>query len=124
MRIPSEGCWKDIEGWVYRHAQAPHGYAFEKWTGADWSSTPHPGTWDWTPCDDPSIDNAPRNMSPEVRLWMREHPGRRLVGRDEHAIWWDEESGQYRWGFGEATAAAAAHDCNWPNLRPADGKGW
>ena len=133
MRIPSEGCWKSSCRLVYRHAEGCHSYAFEVWSEdeREWCKVLDPGSGPWTPCEDPSVDNAPRDMSPDVRRWLRENAPRKLrkkVVGGKRLIWWDEALQQFlQRGSTDPDGYCApdnASDSYWAGLVTDDGKGW
>jgi hypothetical protein len=77
----------------------------------------------WTPYRE---DVETRDMSPEVRRWMVEHPGKKLVNNDEDCvIWWDAGMCQFRhdvWGGGGGCEIpSSATDAGWHKLRPIEG---
>ena len=70
MVIPGEGYWKSANGAVYHHSLERDGtFAFEWWSEGKrcWHSSYTPGPGPWTPCEDPSVDNARRDQLPETR---------------------------------------------------------
>jgi len=55
MKIPSEGCWRDSDGYIYRHSESSRvNTAFQKWFNNAWRTEFNPGIGPWTPCPDPS----------------------------------------------------------------------
>jgi hypothetical protein len=73
------------------------------------------GSGPWTPYRE---DVETRDMSPEVRRWMVEHPGKKLVNDEDCVIWWDAGRCQF-WGGCEAPSCAS--DDVWFQLRPVAG---
>lgn len=129
MRIPKEGCWRDDDGVVYRHATDGshkcafnHKCAFERWIGVFWYGINHVGTGPWTTCEDPSLDRAQRDMCPEVRQWMVDNPGRVLVTENGSCLRWNDRVLQFE-AFCGSWRSTAAMDGAWSPLVPEEG-GW
>jgi hypothetical protein len=76
------------------------------------------GSGPWTPYRE---EVETRDMSPEVRRWMVEHPGKALIDTEGRQIWWNDVLYQFRCTRTFYWGESPANDDAWQQLRPVAG---